>query len=121
MKILWIYCIIVRSFSIDFRKREKRCTSISLEWTGRTLPIGTDSRGGFKTRTFALMFRWLMRLSQSECSTQPPQGMFAHMKPFVIITDLRVPLLRHPKHHMARSHTAMNYDPDVDQWIQSYT
>lgn len=37
MKILWLYCIIVKSLSIDFRKREKRHTSISLEWTDRTL------------------------------------------------------------------------------------
>lgn len=45
MKILWIYCIIVKSLSIDFRKRErereKRRTSISLEWTERTLPVVT--------------------------------------------------------------------------------
>ncbi len=40
MKMLWIYCIIVKSLQIDFRNREKekRCTSISLEWTVRTLP-----------------------------------------------------------------------------------
>lgn len=39
-KISWIYCIIVKSLSIDLRKREKekRCTSISLDWTERTLP-----------------------------------------------------------------------------------
>lgn len=48
MKIFWVYCIIVRSSSIDFRKREKRCTSISLEWTERTLPADTDSAAAFK-------------------------------------------------------------------------
>lgn len=44
MKILWIYCIIVKSISIDFRKRkkDKRCTSISLEWTERTRPGETE-------------------------------------------------------------------------------
>lgn len=48
MKILWIYYIIVKSLSIDFRREKEKMYIHKLEWSERTLPGDTELLGAFK-------------------------------------------------------------------------
>ena len=72
MKILWVYCIIVKSLSIDFRKRKREKMYIHKLGTGREGAAWwrhTELRGAFKEAAGG--FGTLTPMFGSHVKTQP--------------------------------------------------